>query len=215
MPETQAVFIVDPDPESRAKVAQIAAEMEIPADQYSSAEAFLKERLGHPPGCLVVEFRLPGISGLELQKSLATGGVSPPMIFITGHAVTASIVQAMQHGAITVLEKPFAEQDLRDAIGKALSRDQTIRRVDAQHSELRGRMARLTQKERNVLDLMVKGTSNKSIARQLDVSVRTVETRRHQIFKKTCTDSIAQLMRLIAQLGFDDEDEGLFDSTDP
>lgn len=201
MSESPTVFIIDPDKTSRANVVHIADDMRIPAKQYANAEAFLESQPGNLPGCLVTEFRLLGMNGIELQESLALDCINLPIIFVTAYAETTFTVRAMKNGAITVLEKPFSEQELWDAIRQALSFDEAIRRVDAQHNELRRRLSRLTHKERQVLDLMVDGRANKAIANKLGVSIRTVESRRHQIFKKTRTDSVAQLVRLILQSG--------------
>lgn len=204
--ECPTVFIIDPNPEVRGALARIADEMRLPASQYPSAEAFLDAQQGNPAGCVVCEFRLLGMNGIELQESLASDCITLPMIFVTAHPETALTVRAMRNGAITVLEKPHSEQELWDAIRKALSLDQAVRRIDAKHSELRRRLARLTEKERQVLDLLVDGKTNKAIAGKLNISVRTVEARRHQIFKKTRTDSVAELVRLILQSGVKEED---------
>ncbi len=157
MSESPAVFIVDPDPESRAIIARIADDMRIDVKRYASAEDFLAAYSADVPGCVVTEFRLLGMNGIELQESLAADCISLPVIFVTAYAETTFTVRAMQNGAITVLEKPFSEQELWDAIRKALTRDQTVRRIDARHTELRRRLSGLTNKERQVLDLLVEG----------------------------------------------------------
>jgi FixJ family two-component response regulator len=139
------------------------------------------------------------MSGLELQESMAAESIALPVIFLTRFAETRLTVKAMQNGALTVLDKPANSQDLWDALRKGLATDRQARRVDAAHNETRRRLARLTKKEWQVLDLLIEGKTNKVIANSLDVSVRTVEARRHQIFRKTKTDSLAQLVRLILQ----------------
>jgi FixJ family two-component response regulator len=199
MTQPPTVFIVDPDAESQAQVAQIVKEMRIASKRFASAETFLESESAHLPGCLVTEFRLLGMNGIELQESLTADHITLPVIFVTSHPETSLIVRAMRNGAVTVLEKPFSGQELWDTIRQALSLDQSIRRIDARHDDNRRRLARLTPKERLVLDLLVKGKPNKAIAKQLGVSVRTVENRRQQIFKKTGADSVAQLVRLIIQ----------------
>lgn len=206
MSESPAIFVVDPDPAFGKSIALAVKETNVQVNHYADAESFRDGYVRRTPGCLVSELRLPGMSGLQLQQWLTRDSFSLPVIFVTSHPVTSLIVQAMQQGAITVLDKPCDPQALRDAIGKALSKDQTIRRIDAKHTELQRRLDRLTPKERLVLDLMVKGTANKVIARNLEVSVRTVEARRHQIFKKTGTDSIAELVRFILQAGYSDDE---------
>lgn len=201
MAESPTISIVDADATARARVSRMADEMGVSAAQFTTAEEFLDGRSARFPGCLVTEFRLLGMSGIELQESLAADCISLPIIFVTAHPETAFTVLAMTNGAITVLEKPFSEQELWDALRKALSRDTTVRRIDAKHTAFRRRLAGLTQKERQVLDLMVEGKLNKSIASKLNVSIRTVETRRHRIFEKTGTNSIAELVRGILQTG--------------
>jgi FixJ family two-component response regulator len=193
------LFIVDPDPTACAKIAAIANDLRIETRQYSSAEDFLDTYSAQMPGCLVTEFRLLGLSGIELHESLRANCSALPVIFVTAHPETSFTVKAMQNGALTVLEKPFSTQILWDAVQNALSKDRQIRRIDAKHTELRRRLSALTAKERDVLDLLVEGKTNKVIAKILDISVRTVEARRHHVFRKTGTDSIAQLVRLILQ----------------
>lgn len=205
MSDRSTVFIVDPDSDSRARIARIAEEMRINVKQYPTAEAFLESGSSGLPGCLVTEFRLLGMNGIELQESLTADCISLPVVFVTAHAETPLTVRAMRNGAVTVLTKPYSEQELWDAVRSGVSQDQSIRRIDARHSDFRRRLARLTPKERHVLDLMVKGKTNKAIAGKLDVSIRTVETRRHQIFKKTGTESVAELVRFILQLGAEDQ----------
>ncbi len=146
-----------------------------------------------------------GMNGIELQESLASDCMTLPIIFVTAHPETAFTVRAMQNGAITVLDKPHSEQELWDAIRKGVSLDQAVRRIDERRGEVRRRLARLTQKERQVLDLLVDGKTNKAIAGQLGISIRTVEARRHQLFKKTRTDSVAELVKLILQLDVTDD----------
>lgn len=206
MSEAFTLFIIDPDPVSREGVSRIAKEMRIPAKEYACAEAFLYEQLDNWTGCIVSEFRLLGMNGIELQESLSSDCNIVPMIFVTAYAETAFTVRAMKNSAITVLEKPYSEQELWDAICQASSLDQKKRRIDARHNEIRSRLARLTQKEHEVLDLMIDGKGNKAIAGELNVSVRTVEARRQRVFQKTCTDSVVELVRMILQSGVKDEE---------
>ena len=175
--------------------------MQLHSKEYATAEAFLNELGPEACGCVVTEFRLLGINGIDLQQALAADGFALPVIFVTAYPETTLTVSAMQNGAVTVLEKPFREQELWDSISKALRRNQTIMRIDAKHSEFRRRLTRLTKKEREVLDLLMQGEPNKAIANSLNISLRTVEARRHNIFKKTSTDSIAELVRMILQSG--------------
>ncbi len=203
----QSVFIIDPDHASREQVERVTKALNVPVQSFSSAEAFLRSLPDDPAGCLVTEFRLLGISGVELQESLVSKRITLPIIFVTSHAETSLTVRAMNNGAITVLEKPLSEQELWDAASRALSRDHTIRRIDARHNDLRRRLSGLTQKEWHVVDLILKGKTNKAIAAELDVSIRTIEARRHQIFRKTCTNSIAELVRMVVCSGRCEEEE--------
>lgn len=205
MSGSPTVFIIDPDLHWRKAVVRITEQMHIAAKEFAGAEEFLATRPSLTPGCVVTEFRLPGMNGIELQNTLTADQISLPVIFVTGYAETNLTVRAMQNGAVTVMEKPFSEQELWDAIRRAITQDQSIRRIDAKHSEVRRRLAELTNKERDVLELLIEGKANKAIAKSLNISIRTVEARRHHIFKKTRTGSIAQLVRLILQTGNQDE----------
>jgi len=197
MGASATIFAVDPDESITTFLHAIALEMQVQCESFSQAEDFLDAYEASRPGCLVTEFRLLGMNGVELQELLAAECSALPVVFVTGHAETRLCVRAMQNGAITVLEKPLSHQELWDALRKALTHDKNMRRIDARHSHVRKRLANLTPKERQVLDLMIQGKANKVIAHRLAVSIRTVEARRHQIFKKTATDSIAELVKLI------------------
>ena len=138
-------------------VRAIAEEMLVPCEAFGRAEAFLTTYEAKRPGCLVTEFRLLGMNGLELQETLVAECSTLPIIFVTAHAETRLCVRAMQNGAITVLEKPLSHQEIWDALRRALTRDENLRRIDARHSDVRRRLVRLTKKEREVLDLMIQG----------------------------------------------------------
>lgn len=206
MPDKPTVFLVDHDKSARKIVHRLCDDMGVPCRFFAIAEAFLGAYQGNRPACLVTEFRLFGMNGIELQETLAAGCIALPVIFVTAHPETRLIVRAMQNGAITVLEKPFSSQELWDAINKALAVEQKSHRIDAKHSEIRRRLFNLTQQERQVLEMMIEGKANKWIARKLDVSLRTIESRRKQVFKKTKTDSVAELVRLCLLAGSKQED---------
>lgn len=197
MNASATLFIVESDDSVIALVQAIADEMHVPCKSFTRAEDFLAAYRDDQPGCLVTEFRLLGMNGIELQETLAADYSSLPVIFVAANPETRLSVKAMQNGAVTVLEKPLSYQELWDSIRRALTRDEHTRRIDAKHTVVRRRLGLLNEKERKVLDLMIQGKANKIIARRLDVSLRTVEARRHQIFKKTKTESIAELVRLI------------------
>jgi FixJ family two-component response regulator len=173
---------------------------------FKTAEEFLANSAWQRPGCLVTEFRLLGMNGLQLQQELASRRSRMPIIYVASRPETRLTVRAMRNGAVTVLEKPVSEQELWDAIREAFSRNSELRRIDAAHNEIRCRIDMLSPRERHVLKLVVEGKTNKAIAREVSVSVRTVETCRHNILSKTQTTTVAELVRFAseaAHLGID------------
>ncbi len=196
------IYLVDPDPVMRSRVQSIADSLAIGCLFADCGEDLLRDwkpSLG--PGCVVSEFRLRGINGLELQAELQRRSIHMPIIFVTAYAETALTVQAMQQGALHVLEKPFSQQRLCDLLWRAFENSQQIWRIDQRHQAVRQRLGMLTSKEQQVLNKILAGRSNKQIAIDLDISVRTVEARRHEIFKKTGTTSVAELVRTVIELG--------------
>lgn len=188
---------IDPAPSDAEVVRVIATEMEVDWQLFPGAEEYLAADAVRDRGCIVTEIRLSGINGIEMIERLAANRVRRPVIFLTAHAETRLTVRAMRAGAITVLEKPPSRQELWDTIREALQIDEKITRIDKKHSAIRQQLGRLTRKERHVLDMMIEGRPNKSIASRLGVSIRTVEARRQQIFRKTKTTSVAELVKLI------------------
>ena len=193
------VFVVDDDEGARTSVRALVRSMGIQAQTFESAEAFLEALDPDAPGCLVTDVRMLGMSGIELQEKLAADGILLPVIIITAHAETPLTVRAVKSGAVTVLEKPCRDYELYDAIRDALSKDSARRTQLAEHQAFQQKVASLTPQERQVLDLMIEGLANKVIARQMDVSVRTVENRRQRIFEKTGTQSLAELIRMFVE----------------
>jgi FixJ family two-component response regulator len=153
------------------------------------------------PGCLVVDVRMPGMSGLELQQHLNLLGATIPVIFITGHGDISMAVEAMQHGAFDFVPKPFRDQDLLDRVQRALEKDAINRREFGQSERLRQRLELLTPREREVLELVTSGKPNKVMAADLGVSQRTVEIHRAHVMEKMQADSLAQLVRMTLDLG--------------
>ena len=200
MPTRNLISVVDPDASSVAVVRAIAREAGVQCKWFRDAERFLASRQRQHTGCLVSEFELPGMNGLELQERMATDGNALPVVFVTAHAETRLVVEAMQRGAITVLDKVPRREELQFAIRRAFHREKTLLRIDARHSLVRRRLARLTEQEHQVLELILQGKTNKFIADRLRVSLRTIESRRRQVFKKMKTDSIAQLVKLVVTL---------------
>jgi RNA polymerase sigma factor (sigma-70 family) len=173
----------------------------LPVTVYASAQEFLPEYSVNQPGCLVVDVRMPGMSGLELQQQLNVRGAMIPVIFITGHGDISMAVDAMQHGAFDFLPKPFRDQDLLDRVQRALDKDAHNRRSIGATEELRQRLDSLTPREREVLALVTSGKPNKVVAADLGVSQRTVEIHRARVMEKMQADSLAQLVRMTLEIG--------------
>lgn len=190
------VFIVDADVSARDAVRGIADDMDVACEEFDSGENFLAAYDASCPGCLVAEFSLPGISGFKLQEQLAADGFPLPTLFITHHANTRRTVRAMQHGALTVLDKPATSHDLREALQKAICCSQLSYGIASAHKKFRARLTRLSRLEQNVLPLLVAAMSNKQIARRLDLSKPTVKAARRRIFKKTRTSSVTELVQM-------------------
>ncbi len=190
------IFVVDDDDLMRTSVCALARSMGIPAESFRSAEEFLDQCSDDRPGCLVTDVRMLGMSGLELQERLRERGVRLPVIVMTAYAETRLTVRALRAGALTLLEKPFEENELWDAIREALAKDAAYRVAHQRHREVRRRVERLTPTQRKVMDLIVAGKSNKWIANELDMGTRTVESRRREVFERMEAESVAELVRL-------------------
>lgn len=195
------VFVVDDEPAARKSLCALVQSFGYRAEAFESGEAFLEQYDAARPGCLVTDVRMRGMSGVELQETLKSQGSQLPVIIITAFAETMLTVRAMKNGAVTLLEKPCRDNELWTATRDALAMDAANREQQANRWNIRARIQTLTESERKVLDLMVGGKMNKQIASELDISVRTVESRRHQIFVKMKTDSLADLIRLVLEAG--------------
>jgi len=197
------VFVVDDDELARDSVCALVRSMGILAESFCSAEDFLDHYVAGQPGCLVTDIRMLGMSGLDLQERLRELNIHMPVVVITAYANTPLTVRAMQAGAVTLLEKPCDDHELWDAIRKSLALDAEERASQEYRQELRGRIETLTPAQRKVMDLIVVGKANKVIAMELDVSIRTVEARRHEVFSKMRADSVAELVRLVLEANLD------------
>jgi FixJ family two-component response regulator len=195
------VFVVDDDPPMREALNNLLRSVRLRVEAFGSAQEFLRGRRSDVPGCLVLDVRLPGLSGLDLQKRLVEAGTEIPIVFITGHGDIPMSVRAMKAGAVEFLTKPFREQDVLDAIQQALERDRNIREQRAEIEKLRSRFGSLTAREREVMNLMVAGLLNKQIAGELGTSEATVKIHRHQVLKKMGAGSLAELVRMADRLG--------------
>lgn len=195
------VFVVDDDSSVRDSLRRLISSVGFGVEVFPSAQAFLKARRPDVPGCLVLDVRLPGLSGLDLQRALADTDAALPIIFLTGHGDIPMSVRAMKAGAVEFLTKPFREQDLLDAIRSAIERDRTMRLDRQAVSALRIRYASLTPRERDVLIRIVAGLLNKQIAGELGTSEATVKEQRAHVMTKMQAGSVAELVRFAARLG--------------
>jgi FixJ family two-component response regulator len=202
MSETDAVvFVVDDDASMRESLKNLIRSVGMRAELFASAQEFLQSKHLDVPSCLVLDVRLQGLSGLDLQRRTAEAGLQIPIIFITGHGDIPMTVRAMKAGAVEFLTKPFRDQDLLDAIQQALERDRKARDQRAEIEELRDRFASLTSRERDVMARVVAGLLNKQIGAELGTSETTVKIHRHQVMEKMGAGSLPELVRMADRLG--------------
>jgi FixJ family two-component response regulator len=193
----QTVYVVDDDDAVRDSLRLLLKSADLGCVAYASAQEFLASHDAAQPGALVLDVRMPGMSGLEMQHELNLRGVTVPVIFITGHGDIPMAVEAMQHGAFDFLQKPFRDQELLDRVQRALVRD-TENRARLRHTDrIRERLATLSPREREVLDLVTQGKANKMVAGDLGVSQRTVEIHRAHVMQKMEAGSLAELVRMM------------------
>jgi len=192
------VYVVDDDPAVNRLLAEVVKGIALNVEAYESAEKFLAAYTHSGPGCLVLDVRVPGMSGMELQRTLATVGSTLPIIFVTGHADVRMAVEAMERGAFGFLEKPFRIQELCEKIQNAVRSDTEAWRRREGQSDARRRLAPLTPAEHTVAELVVAGQTNKMIAQELGLSVRTIEAHRARLMGKLGMKSRTELVRLLA-----------------
>src|SRR5271166_199668 len=200
------VFVIDDDPSFRRSTQLLIESAGFDVNGFASAEEFLQSLRSNVPACLLLDVRLPRISGLDLQQELSKAGIQIPIIFITGHGDIPMTVQALKAGAVEFLTKPFREQELLDAIRRAIDSDRAARLERAKLADLRGRYESLTPREREVMGHVVSGTLNKQIADELGRTEKTIKVHRHQIMQKMHARSLADLVRMAERLGINAHD---------
>lgn len=195
------VFVVDDDSLLRDSLADLLRSIGLRVETFASAQEFLQSKRPDVPSCLVLDVRLKGLSGLDLQKRLIEVNIEIPIIFITGHGDIPMAVQAMKAGAVEFLRKPFRDQDLLDSVQQALERDRKGREQRAELAELRKRFDSLTPREREVMALVAAGLLNKQVAGELGTSEASVKVHRQHVMEKIGADSLAELVRIADKIG--------------
>ena len=195
------MYVVDDDPSVRRALSRLLRSVGLPVETFATAQAFLDSPPADLPACLVLDVRLPGPSGLDLQSALREAHRPLPIVFITGHATVSTSVRAMKGGAVDFLQKPFNDQDLLDCIQRAIATSRQLRADQAEQADLAQRLAALTGREREVLELVVTGMLNKQIAAALGIAEKTIKVHRARVMDKMRAASVAELVRLAEKLG--------------
>lgn len=199
-PENPTVYVVDDDVSVREALQNLLQSVGLRVETFSSADRFLSSQPGIAPSCLILDVRLPGLGGLDLQRELAHTNHQIPIVFITGHGDIPMSVRAIKAGAIEFLTKPFREQDLLDAVREAVERDREARSREKETAGLRERYASLTEREQQVLSFVVRGFINKQIAGEIGISEPTVKLHRGRLMEKMQAESLAELIGMAQKL---------------
>ena len=200
MTEASLVFIVDDDASVRSSLKFLLSTVGLQAESFDSADTFLRTKCADVPSCLVLDVRMPGLSGLDFQRELAARHICIPIVFLTGHGDIPMSVRAMKAGAIEFLTKPFRDQDLLDAVRVALDRDRNRRELEKELEGLRRRFESLTSREQQVISMVVGGMLNKQIAAELGTAESTVKVQRSRAMEKMQASSFADLVKMIQKL---------------
>ena len=213
-PEQSTVLVVDDDASVREALSDLFQSVGLMVEVYASAQDFLKNERPEGPGCLVLDVRLPGKSGLDFQQELSAANINLPIVFLTGHGDIPMSVRAMKAGAVEFLTKPFREQDLLDAVQTAIERDRVNREDQKLVTMLRQRFASLTPREQSILALVVAGRRNKQIAFEIGTSEVTVKVHRTNLMRKLQASSLADLIMMATKLGIPEGSTAILSRTD-
>ena len=200
------VSIVDDDDAGRESLRWLIESVGLKVEAYASPIEFLEQFDGSLPGCLVLDIRLPKISGLDVLQTVRERGIETPAIMITAFGDVPMAVRAMKNGAVDFLQKPFNDQELLDRIQQSIEDDGRLREIDRERSEIRNRLDKLTTREREVLDRLVQGKQNKQIAREMDISPKTVEAHRAKVMEKMSAESLVKLVQMVTSLEVNQSD---------